>query len=91
MSFRDTLIASADLESRAIVKKQLHLDNESPNRTNIRLGLRRVSDCSLNCLDWLVSVTSITVNDQFSVLLIYNTFLETYYSCSYVLCYHFTC
>ncbi|CAM4659375.1 unnamed protein product [Leuciscus chuanchicus] len=53
------LTASADLQSKAIVKKQLHLDNAttvtvSPNRTNIRLGLSRVSDRSLNCLDWLV-------------------------------------
>lgn len=53
------LTATADLESRAIVKKQLNLDNAttvtvSPNRTNIRLGLGRVSAHSLDCLDWLV-------------------------------------
>ncbi|KAL1005231.1 hypothetical protein UPYG_G00056390 [Umbra pygmaea] len=47
------LTATADLHSKAIVKKQLHLENAtqvivSPNRTNIRLGLTRVSAYTLD-------------------------------------------
>lgn len=54
-----TLTASADLQSRAMVKKQLHFVSAtiitvSPNRTNIRLGLRQVATDSLDCLDWIV-------------------------------------
>lgn len=53
------LTATADLDSRAIIKRQLHLENAtevsiSPNRTNIRLGLKTVSSNGLDCLDWLV-------------------------------------
>ncbi|KAK0144333.1 putative ATP-dependent RNA helicase R290 [Merluccius polli] len=50
------LTASADLQSRAMVKGQFHLDSAttitvSPNQTNIRLGQRRVTTDSL---DWVV-------------------------------------
>lgn len=53
------LTASADLQSRAIVTRQLHMDNAtvlsvSPNRVNIRLGLHQISNDSLDCLDWVV-------------------------------------
>ncbi|KAG7257796.1 hypothetical protein CRUP_006546 [Coryphaenoides rupestris] len=53
------LTTTADLHSKAIVKNQLHLENAtqvtvSPNRTNIRLGLTRVSADTLDCLDWIV-------------------------------------
>lgn len=52
------LTASADLQSRGRIKKQLLLDNamdltESPNRSNIRLGVHHVSGPSLDCLDWI--------------------------------------
>ena len=51
--------ASADLQSRAMVKRQMHLESATiitviPNRTNIRLGLRQVPTDSLDCLDWIV-------------------------------------
>ncbi|KAK7945430.1 hypothetical protein WMY93_001158 [Mugilogobius chulae] len=53
------LTASADLESRARVKRLLLMDsativNESPNRQNIRIGLKHHSGGSLDCLDWVV-------------------------------------
>ncbi|XP_055053684.2 ATP-dependent DNA helicase RecQ-like [Misgurnus anguillicaudatus] len=53
------LTATADLDSRAIIKRQLQLENAtqvtiSPNRTNIRLGLTTVSSDSMNCLNWVV-------------------------------------
>lgn len=53
------LTVLADFQSRAVVKKQFHLDSAttiivSPNRTNIRLDLRQVATDSLNCLDWIV-------------------------------------
>ncbi|KAK7912488.1 hypothetical protein WMY93_012699 [Mugilogobius chulae] len=53
-----TLTASADLEARARVQKLLLLDNptmvnESPNRKNIRIGLKQHSGVSMDCLDWV--------------------------------------
>ena len=55
------LTASADLNSRKLVKTMLLMDNAntvtvtvSPNRTNIRLGLIHVSQETLECLDWFV-------------------------------------
>lgn len=53
------LTASADLHSRDIVRRQLHFHNAtnitvSPNRPNIRLGVRRLATDSLDCFDWLV-------------------------------------
>ena len=55
------LTASADLDSRKLVKTLLLLDNVntvtvtvSPNRANIRLGLIHVSQETLECLDWVV-------------------------------------
>lgn len=53
------MTASADLHSRNIVRRQLHFQNAnnitfSPNRTNIRLGVRRLTTDSLDCFDWLV-------------------------------------
>lgn len=53
------LTASADLHSRDIVRRQLHFQNSnnitvSPNRPNIRLGVRRLTTDSLDCFDWLV-------------------------------------
>lgn len=53
------LTASADLHSRDIVRRQLHLQNAqnivvSPKRPNIRLAVRRLTTDSLDCFDWLV-------------------------------------
>lgn len=52
------LTASADLESRTRVIRQLLLENavltESPNRLNIRLGYNRISGDSLDSLNWIV-------------------------------------
>ncbi|XP_063043616.1 ATP-dependent DNA helicase RecQ-like [Engraulis encrasicolus] len=53
------LTATADLDSQAVVKRQLHLENAteviiSPNRKNIRLGLSTVSSDSMECLNWIV-------------------------------------
>lgn len=53
------LTASADLHSRNIVMRQLHFQNAniitvSPNRPNIRLGVRRLQTDHLDCFDWLV-------------------------------------
>lgn len=53
------LTATADLDSRAIIRSKLHLENAtevtvSPNRTNIRLGLKTVHSHRLDCFDWLV-------------------------------------
>lgn len=58
------LTASADLESVSMVKRLLLLDNaatitESPNRRNIRLGLKHISGDSLDCLDWIVNVVKL--------------------------------
>lgn len=54
------LTASADLESREVVRKQLHFQNcnniiVSPNRPNIRLAVRGLQSNSLDCFDWLVN------------------------------------
>lgn len=54
------LTASADLESREVVRKQLHFQNcsniiASPNRPNIRLSVRRLKTDSLDCFDWLIN------------------------------------
>uniref|UniRef100_A0A8C6SJ85 DNA 3'-5' helicase n=1 Tax=Neogobius melanostomus TaxID=47308 RepID=A0A8C6SJ85_9GOBI len=53
------LTASADVQSRARVIKQLHLEKavtliESPNRSNIRLGLTHIRGPHLDCMDWIV-------------------------------------
>lgn len=68
------LTASADLQSRAIVKRQLHMDNAtmltvSPDRQNIRLGLHRVSTDSLDCLDWVVKDVKDKGADMLPVLI----------------------
>uniref|UniRef100_A0A8C6M118 DNA 3'-5' helicase n=1 Tax=Nothobranchius furzeri TaxID=105023 RepID=A0A8C6M118_NOTFU len=53
------LTASAELESRTKVETLLLLQNattmtESPNRCNIRLGLKHISGASLDGLDWII-------------------------------------
>lgn len=52
------LTATADLDSRARVKKQLQLEGAltitaSPNRENIRLGLKTTRGSTLDCLNWI--------------------------------------
>ncbi|XP_063078739.1 putative ATP-dependent DNA helicase Q1 [Engraulis encrasicolus] len=55
------LTASADIKSRDRVTSLLHMDNAvhilaSPNKTNIRLGLKNVPRYELDCLDWVVQL-----------------------------------
>ena len=56
-----SLMATADLGSQAIIKRQLHLETaihvtRSPNRTNIRLGLSIASSDTMDCLNWVVKM-----------------------------------
>lgn len=54
------LTASADIANRRRVTELLHLQRAtqvtvSPNRENIRLGLKQVDSHGLRCMDWVVS------------------------------------
>ncbi|XP_063055902.1 putative ATP-dependent DNA helicase Q1 [Engraulis encrasicolus] len=53
------LTASADIKSRDYISSLLRMDGArhilaSPNKTNIRLGLKKVPSKDLDCLDWVV-------------------------------------
>nr|XP_055036892.1 ATP-dependent DNA helicase RecQ-like [Misgurnus anguillicaudatus] len=67
------LTASADIKSRSRVIRLLHMDNAvqiiaSPNKTNIPLGLCKVPNHQMNCLDWIDCETLRSVGRVFSYL-----------------------
>ncbi|XP_015797640.2 probable ATP-dependent DNA helicase RecS [Nothobranchius furzeri] len=68
------LTATADLDSRAIIQKQLHFEDAtqvtvSPNRKNIRLGLIKVSSHTFDCLDWIVRELKEHDTNMFQVII----------------------
>uniref|UniRef100_A0A8C6LNV6 Helicase ATP-binding domain-containing protein n=1 Tax=Nothobranchius furzeri TaxID=105023 RepID=A0A8C6LNV6_NOTFU len=68
------LTATADLDSRAIIQKQLHFEDAtqvtiSPNRKNIQFGLIKVSSHTFDCLDWIVRELKEHDTNMFQVII----------------------